>query len=268
MMNPLVNYKEICKMDKIIIPKELGMGQFEPMELFGLEQSLKQTNQISQDDYIYFDEELNIRVKTIQTSIESFLDDSINLVSESLELQDSEESLDSKSNDFSTQLELMDQVGESSGITGNYPRSQEQETMTYPLGHIPRLNVNPYTNENKNLRTTGKRIPTEMIFFGTHSVILNVTECHPQLLDTYLEQWTTSIARDYTARHRTISSGEEMIRIAENYIGDVAKGMWEAFKKQFPREIAFLASHWSNSQAIRCDERLRTNTTFRLEIHN
>lgn len=109
--------------------------------------------------------------------------------------------------------------------------------MPYTLAQPPRQAVDPYTNENKNLRTIGKRLPNEKSFFKNNSVILNVGECHIQLLDTYLEQWTATIARDYVARHTNINSGEEMIGIAENYLGDIAKAIWDACKQSFSDEI-------------------------------
>lgn len=114
--------------------------------------------------------------------------------------------------------------------------------MPYGLGHPPRQPVNAYTNENKNLKTIGKRLPNETTFYKNNSVILNVTECHPQLLGTYLEQWTAAIARDYAAKYTNINTGEEMIRIAENYLYDIAKAIWEAYKLNFPENIIEITS--------------------------
>ena len=149
--------------------------------------------------------------------------------------------------EFTEHIDLADhEESATSGISNpSYP-NRNQETMQYTLGQPPRQPVNPYTNENKNLRTIGKRLPNETSFFKNNSVILNVTECHPQLLDTYLEQWTAAIARDYAARHTNINSGEEMIRIAENYLGDIAKAIWEAYKQNFPEQMNELIMQGSN----------------------
>lgn len=79
------------------------------------------------------------------------------------------------------------------------------------------------------------------------AVLLNITECDPQLYDTYLEQWIISVKRDYQARHELdVETWEAMIRIRENYLRGVARAPWKAFKDKFLREIAKIVGQGNN----------------------
>ena len=138
-------------MDKIIYPKELGMV-LGPFELYELEQQLKRNNQIDNNTFIYIDDESNIRIKTI-FALETFLKDSKETIK-----QKTEDLNNDLISEYTYHIELMERQGESSTVT--YPKESPHK-MDYPLGHPPRVNVNPYTIENKDLRIIGKRIHAE-----------------------------------------------------------------------------------------------------------
>ncbi|PON45172.1 hypothetical protein PanWU01x14_261170 [Parasponia andersonii] len=146
---------------------------------------------------------------------------------------------------LSTEIQHMN-AGEEASSTSrpqyrvNYPDStmRTEEGSGIP----PRTAVDLYTNNNPLVRSTGKRRPPEVSYFGRDSVLLNITECDPQLYDTYLEQWTASVKRDYAQKHEL----EQMIRIAENYLGETAKAAWEAFKLKFPEGVTRIASQGNN----------------------
>lgn len=97
------------------------------------------------------------------------------------------------------------------------------------------------------VRIIGRRRSPEMIFFVKDSVLLNITKCDLQLYDTYLKQWIVFIKRDYQIKHKIkIEIGKTMIRIRENYLGDVTRAAWEAFKDKFSKEVARIASQGNN----------------------
>ena len=54
------------------------------------------------------------------------------------------------------------------------------------------------------------------------------------------------VIRDYESKHYNITTGEEMIKIAENYLGDIARAAWEAFKANFPEKLAELVTQGNN----------------------
>lgn len=55
-------------------------------------------------------------------------------------------------------------------------------------------------------------------------VVLNITEIDPQLMDNYITQWMGNVIRTYAQDHEAnVADGEAMMRIGENYLGDVAR---------------------------------------------
>lgn len=118
----------------------------------------------------------------------------------------------------------------------------------YEQGHLPKRSIPHYNNSNPLLRTMGRRRPPEVTFLCEKDVVLlNITECNPQLYDTYLEQWIISVKRDYQARHELdVETWEAMIRIRENYLRGVARAPWKAFKDKFLGEIAKIAGQGNN----------------------
>lgn len=109
----------------------------------------------------------------------------------------------------------------------HYPESSIR-TMDYGQGHPSRREVTPYTNNNPLLRAIGKRRPLEVY-------------------NTYLEQSIVSVKWDYQAKHEmNIETGEAMIRVGENYLGDIARVAWEAFKLKFLDEITRIAAQGNN----------------------
>ncbi|XP_031102655.1 uncharacterized protein LOC116006432 [Ipomoea triloba] len=128
----------------------------------------------------------------------------------------------------------------SSHPTTSYPRTNPEQ-MSYNLGHPPRRAVTIYDQNNPNRRTLGKQMPHEVQILSNEPTILNITRVHPQLFDNYIEQWTALIIRDFESKHPYVNDGEEMIKIAENYLGGTARAAWEAFKLKFPDKLAELA---------------------------
>lgn len=63
------------------------------------------------------------------------------------------------------------------------------------------MTIKDFVNNNILLRTIRKRKPSEIIFFGRDTILLNITECDTQLYDTYLKQWIVFVKRDYEVRH-------------------------------------------------------------------
>lgn len=43
-----------------------------------------------------------------------------------------------------------------------------------------------------------------------------------------------------------IETDEDMIRVRENYLGDIVKAAWESFKLKFPNEIIRITSQGNN----------------------
>ncbi|PON68413.1 hypothetical protein PanWU01x14_095650 [Parasponia andersonii] len=205
------------------------------------QQTLKETEEQYQEDNNLKEEENNIE-NDLFNFLDTYYPETIEDIGDEIETM-------SISTQY-TGVNLMN-AGETSSATSRprynvqYPEStmRTQESSGIP----PRTAVELYTNNNPLVRTTGRRRPPEVTFFGKDSVLLNITECDPQLNDTYLEQWTASVKRDYAQKHEIeVEIGEQMIRIAENYLGETAKAAWEAFKTKFPEEVQKIAEQGNN----------------------
>lgn len=208
---------------KILYLKELFGYTLSPKELEEMEVLLKKQGQLSESQIIYQDDLKNIRMTPKEDNLlDSYLTDSV------------------KSVNFT----LMDDNIRSS-VTG--PTPGRLETMNYETGRPPHAQAKGYNEPTYSYRNKGRRLPTDPTFTWNSTPLLNLTDIHPQLWNSYLETWSQEVHRDYTAKYLDKDiNAEVMISIAENYLGTTVLSAWEDWKKHFPEPLAQLVSQGNN----------------------
>lgn len=219
--------------DKILYPKELEMV-LNKKELLELEEAHFRNKTIKEDEYLYYDNEKNIRIGIIDFEKE-----------EILEIED----LTTNVSKISYQKGLKEQ-GEGSSTTDYTLWQQPVPTRQkiYTQGNIPKIPYTDYRDSKDKYISKGKRQPLEQPIKFQVKVepqILNLPAHDPQSWTNIIDVWKSTIIRDY---YRLIQSmePEEMYKYLETFLGESVKVTWESYKTTYNTEFNTMLSLGSN----------------------
>lgn len=80
---------------------------------------------------------------------------------------------------------------------------------------------------------------------GSKGKILNIAAHDPQMWNSVIDLWKGIVVADYIKTYHE-TDAETMYKYMETFLGESTKGLWEAYKTEFPQEFQALVAMGPN----------------------
>ncbi|WMV41332.1 hypothetical protein MTR67_034717 [Solanum verrucosum] len=123
--------------------------------------------------------------------------------------------------------------------------------VEYTIGNLPRHRVfrQDLATEPEMVRPIGIRMtiedPIKLQEEGDRGKILNIATHDPQLWNSVIDVWKGVVIADYI-HHYSETDTETMYRYMETFLGELIKGVWEAYKVAYPQKFQELVNTGPN----------------------